>query len=67
MRENLLDIVERLMSIRYSLGEEAFRQACHRARLSMATVALEHAEGAAKRRSRSVSSSKSASPSETER
>lgn len=44
MREELLDILRRLVAVRQSLGKECFRLACHRARLSIAAVVMEYAE-----------------------
>lgn len=58
MREDLLDILGRLVSVRQALGETGFRQACHRARLAIAAVAMEHAEETARgaRRAGSIAS-----------
>lgn len=44
MREQMLDILERLSSLNDAFGREAFDRACHRARLAIARVALEEAE-----------------------
>lgn len=44
MREELLDLLERLVSLRHELGDEAFARACHRSRLAIATVAMDTAE-----------------------
>lgn len=49
MREQLLDLLERLVAIRATLGEEAFGMACHKARVAIGKVVLEEATAAAER------------------
>nr|WP_314256803.1 hypothetical protein [uncultured Devosia sp.] len=41
MREQMLTILTRLASVRENLGDEAFEQACRRARVAIGAVALE--------------------------
>ena len=47
MREPLLDLLNRLVSVREGLGDPAFLRACQRARLAIAMVALDEAESKA--------------------
>lgn len=49
MREQLLDLLERLVGVRAALGEDAFERACHKARVAVARVVLDEAVAAAQR------------------
>lgn len=49
MRDQLLDIVDRLVRIERSLGRAAFLSACHQARLGIGKAALTRAEAEANR------------------
>jgi hypothetical protein len=44
MREQMLDLLQRLETTREQLGEEAFIRACHAARVAIARAAMEQAE-----------------------
>lgn len=49
MREQLLDLLERLVGVRAALGEDAFERACQKARVAVARVVLDEAVAAAER------------------
>lgn len=46
VREELLDLLERLVTLRDQLGDNTFSQACHNARIAIAATALDHAHRA---------------------
>jgi hypothetical protein len=43
MRDDLLDLINRLLRIHAALGPAVFIRACHRARVAIAQVVLEEA------------------------